>query len=94
MIGGFSLTEAEKHHAIYPPGGDGYVRIFYLPTEFDVSGYHDEQMTIKFETGRRDGLLWYNQDGDIRSYIYLKVSQCSDCGSMNFVAIVVAYVHL
>ena len=68
------MTETVKHHALYPTGGGGYIRIFYLPPNFDVNGYHSEDMTIRFQTGRRDGLLWYNQDGEVRSYVYMRVS--------------------
>ncbi|KAF6037745.1 hypothetical protein EB796_003952 [Bugula neritina] len=61
-----------KHDAIYPDSQKGYIRLFYIPTEYEVKYNMDEELTIRFQATDEDGLLWYNVDGDIRSYLYLQ----------------------
>lgn len=69
-----STTAEVKHDAIYPDSQKGYIRLFYIPTEYEVKYNMDEELTIRFQATDEDGLLWYNVDGDIRSYLYLQVS--------------------
>lgn len=76
-----SLTDFHNK-AFYPESGGGYIRLFYIPDEFSVKSTGDEELLIEFLTSVGDGLLWYNMDGDIRSFVYLQVAgsiQVTDC---------------
>ncbi|XP_067933212.1 uncharacterized protein [Watersipora subatra] len=58
--------------AVYPETGTGYIRLFYIPEEFKGTGSGSEEMFLKFLASDDDGLLWYNKDGFVGSYVYLQ----------------------
>lgn len=64
-----------RHDVIYPPNINTYVRLVYVPSQYyDVVNDLSEELLIKFSTTNPNGLLWYTEDGTIKSYIYLQVN--------------------
>lgn len=50
----------------------------YVPSQYMVTNDLFEEIYIRFKTTEPNGLLWYTKDGDIVSYIYLKVNNRHD----------------
>lgn len=67
------IVEPVVHDALFPNEGNGYIRLVYVPTQYDKINNRFEEMTIRFSATNPNGLLWYNMDDDVRSYMYLEV---------------------